>query len=283
VRLRVGLWSPKGARGTILLFPGRTEYIEKYGRVIKDLTTHGFAVAVIDWRGQGLSDRIADDPALGHVETFSDYQKDVRALMEAVKDAGLPRPFHLLSHSMGGNIALRAMIDGLDVARAVFSAPMWGIYIPLAQRASAAFLPTWARMTGKMLSYLPGAGAAAYVNESPFEGNLLTTDQDHFEYFSRQVKAVPELGLGGPSVKWFLEAMSECAELRSAPKPSVPSQIYLGEDEGIVDPAAIRTVHADWADSALTMIENARHELMMEHPTARQSFLDGALAFFDKA
>jgi lysophospholipase len=31
VRLRMAVW-PKGEKGTILLFPGRSEYIEKYGR-----------------------------------------------------------------------------------------------------------------------------------------------------------------------------------------------------------------------------------------------------------
>jgi len=32
VRLRVGGW-PAGSGGTVLLFTGRTEYIEKYGRI----------------------------------------------------------------------------------------------------------------------------------------------------------------------------------------------------------------------------------------------------------
>lgn len=283
VRLRIGLWTPDGARGSVLLLPGRTEYIEKYGRVIKDLTAGGYAVAVIDWRGQGYSDRLADDPALGHVETFADYQTDLAALLEAAAEAKLPRPYYLLSHSLGGNIGLRALIDNLEVERAVFSAPMWGIYIPPAKRVSAAFLPTWARMTGKRLAYLPGAGEAAYVTESAFDENLLTTDRDHFDYFSRQITTVPQLALGGPSVHWFMEAQAECANLKSAQPPDVPTQIYVGSLEGVVDPATIHEIHADWPSAALTVIEHARHELMMEHADARRSFLDGALAFFDSA
>ena len=35
-RVRVGVW-PAGPKGTILMFPGRTEYIEKYGRLARDL------------------------------------------------------------------------------------------------------------------------------------------------------------------------------------------------------------------------------------------------------
>ena len=44
-------------KGTVCIFPGRTEFIEKYFEVVRDLRARGFAVAVLDWRGQGLSDR----------------------------------------------------------------------------------------------------------------------------------------------------------------------------------------------------------------------------------
>ena len=41
VRLRVGLWRHEGAQGTVFLLPGRTEYIEKYGRAAADLRARG--------------------------------------------------------------------------------------------------------------------------------------------------------------------------------------------------------------------------------------------------
>ena len=65
VRLRVGLWSHPGAQGTVLLLPGRTEYVEKYGRAAADLRSRGYATLAIDWRGQGLADRALDDPMSG--------------------------------------------------------------------------------------------------------------------------------------------------------------------------------------------------------------------------
>ena len=48
---------PAGRRGTVCIFPGRTEWIEKYFETVRDLRNRGFAVALLDWRGQGLSDR----------------------------------------------------------------------------------------------------------------------------------------------------------------------------------------------------------------------------------
>ena len=91
-RIRVGHLSVEGARGTVLIFPGRTEYIEKYGVVANELARRGMASLAIDWRGQGLADRLIDDPMIGHVDSFTDYQKDVSAVMRTARELGLPRP-----------------------------------------------------------------------------------------------------------------------------------------------------------------------------------------------
>ena len=57
-RIRIGHWPTEAeARGTILIFPGRTEYVEKYGMLAADLTARGYAVLAVDWRGQGRSTR----------------------------------------------------------------------------------------------------------------------------------------------------------------------------------------------------------------------------------
>ncbi|MBA3324054.1 MAG: alpha/beta hydrolase, partial [Rhodobacteraceae bacterium] len=94
LRLRAAVWS-EGARGTAIVLPGRTEYVEKYGRVVRRLTERGLAVAVIDWRGQGLSDRHPSAPRLGHVEDFRHYQHDVAALLAHPEVAALPGPRHM--------------------------------------------------------------------------------------------------------------------------------------------------------------------------------------------
>ena len=57
VRLRTARWAPSSPIGTIVLLGGRGEFIEKYFEVIGELLTRGFAVAAMDWRGQGGSDR----------------------------------------------------------------------------------------------------------------------------------------------------------------------------------------------------------------------------------
>ncbi|MDN5569042.1 MAG: alpha/beta hydrolase, partial [Paracoccus sp. (in: a-proteobacteria)] len=78
-RLRLAVWQTDddAPRGTVLLFPGRTEYVEKYSPIARRLTDQGYHVLSIDWRGQGMSDRLQDDPRPGHIDEFSDYQRDV--------------------------------------------------------------------------------------------------------------------------------------------------------------------------------------------------------------
>ncbi len=89
VRLRLAIW-PEGDKGTILLFPGRTEYIEKYARTAADFARRGYAMIAVDWRGQGLADRSLDDRNTGHVMHFADYQMDVAAIQGAIRDRGKP-------------------------------------------------------------------------------------------------------------------------------------------------------------------------------------------------
>jgi lysophospholipase len=280
VRLRVALWGGDADRGTVLLFPGRTEAIEKYGRTAADLRARGFATAVIDWRGQGLSDRLHGDPALGHVARFDDYQRDVAALMAHVRAAGLPEPLFLLAHSMGGAIGLRALIEGLPVQAAAFSSPMWGIAIAPHMRPVAWTLSTLARPVGFGHVMAPGQPAESYLIRAPFAGNTLTTDADMWDYMRRQIAAEPRLGLGGPSLAWLNEALRETRRLARRPSPAVPVVTFLGLAERIVVPAAIRARMARWPGGELVEVPGAEHEVLMETPARRAMILDRVAAHF---
>ncbi|MEM0945386.1 MAG: alpha/beta hydrolase, partial [Pseudomonadota bacterium] len=72
VGLRAALWQG-GDRGLAVLLSGRTEFMEKMALPATALVERGFSVASLDWRGQGLSDRLAEPAHMGHVARFSDY------------------------------------------------------------------------------------------------------------------------------------------------------------------------------------------------------------------
>jgi lysophospholipase len=280
LRLRVATFSHDAPRGTVLVFPGRTEGIEKYGLAATDLAQRGFASAVIDWRGQGLSDRLHADARLGHVRRFADYQRDVAALLAHVRAAGLPGPFFLLAHSMGGAIGLRALMAGLPVRAAAFSSPMWGISIAPHMRPVAWGLSTVARAVGAGHLMAPGQPPTSYLLRAPFEGNTLTTDAAMWDYMRRQIAAEPRLGLGGASLQWLNEALREVRRMAALPAPPVPTVAVLGLAEKIVVPAAIRDRMARWPGGTLIEVPGAEHEVLMETPDRRAMILDRFAAHF---
>lgn len=280
VRIRVGSWNHDSGTGTVLLFPGRSEYVEKYGRAATDLAARGFATVTVDWRGQGLADRLNPNAALGHVDRFRDYQADVAALVDHVRWLGLPEPFHLLGHSMGGCIGLRALHAGLPVAAAAFTAPMWGIQMAPAVRPVAWTLSAVARPLRFGHVFAPGQVPAPYVMRATFEENHLTGDAEMFDWMRAHLQANHELGLGGPSLNWLNAALVEMRELGRRPSPDLPCLTYVGVREAIVDPGRIRARMADWPGARLEEIEDAAHEIMMERPAIRTRLFDDLAAHF---
>lgn len=304
VRLRLALWAATAGaadaggaaadagRGTVLLLPGRSEYVEKYAPVATRLAATGRTVLAIDWRGQGASDRLLADPLPGHVADFADYQRDLAAMTGLAEGLGLPRPWHLLSHSMGGAIALRALTRGLAVATAAFSAPMFGIRAggPLPEGAAslaasglAGLLVAFGR-GGRPLPPMRAQGGVdrrAAPTDAGFATNLLTSDRAEWDRFTAEAAAWPELMIGAPTFQWVGAALRECRALARLPSPALPVLISLSGDEGIVSTRAIRARAARWPGATLLDLPGARHEALFEAPATRNRLLDAVTALMD--
>ncbi|RED11092.1 alpha/beta fold hydrolase [Pontivivens insulae] len=263
MQIRIATW-PGGQNGTVLILPGRTEYIEKYGRVITRFVMQGYSVACIDWRGQGLSTRPGGNLELGHVRSFSEYQHDLKAMLAVTQD--WPTPRHIVCHSMGGCIGLRALSNGLEVASATFSAPMWGLHLKPAERMFAPFTIRFLRAMGRGQDFAPGGRNSRSVLLKSFEDNPLTTDPETFAWFRGQLKSHAILGLGAPSVSWLGAAFDEMEELHDAPMPTCPVLVGVGGDEEVVSTSAILSQMERIPNGTLVNLGDARHELFMERP-----------------
>lgn len=280
VRLRSVVW-PQGERGTAFLFSGRTEYAEKYGRTARRFAARGLAVATLDWRGQGLSDRYAPNPKLGYVEDFRQFQQDVAALLGAAPVRALPKPWYLVSHSMGGAIALRSLLERSDFAGAVFCAPMWQLKMATATRELTNRATQLAQLLGLGAKRLPGTSDEPTALANGFDGNLLTSDPEQYAWVQTQVRDHPELGLGGPSLQWTRAALQEIARLYVAPLPRLPVLVLLGAEEEVVAPGVIRHQTALMPQAELAVFSGARHELFLERPAIQDELwaaFDGFLA-----
>ncbi|UFS65115.1 alpha/beta hydrolase [Paracoccus denitrificans] len=284
VRLRAAHWAAGGASGTVLLFPGRTEYLEKYTDIAAELNAAGLDVLAPDWRGQGMSDRLQDNTRPGHVGDFADYQRDVVELVVAAQELNLPRPWHLLAHSMGGAIGLAALDAGLPVESVVFSAPMWGIDLRRVPEAVAMAVARLGIRLGRSGHPAPGSGGEeSFVLLDPFHDNLLTGDGRRWGRLVAEAATWPDIAVGGASYGWLRAALLECRRLAALPSPALPALIALGDRERIVSPHAIRTRVAAWPGATMLDLPDCRHEPMMERDPVRSRFLEAALAHFESA
>ena len=284
VRLRCALWplaQGRAAKGTVFILPGRTEWLEKYAPAAQEFAQRGYAALSIDWRGQGIADKLLKDRRIGHVGKFTDYQADLRAVMSLAEAQDMPKPWFLLGHSMGGAIGLRAIMTASPFKAAAFSAPMWGIGMSTWQKLLAAVVAPLFKLIGFDKRLAPGTKPATYTDWHAFEDNLLTADPEMYRFMKRSTDAQPDLGMGGPSSHWVLEAIAENDWAAAQPAPDVPAICFLGGDEQIVNKDKVRRQMARWPRGELVEIPGARHEFPMETPEVRKLFYDRIVALFD--
>ncbi len=289
-RMRTMVWSPDHAsapcRGTIVLASGRTEFIEKYFEVIASFLDRGFAVATFDWRGQGLSERMLDDPRKGHVDEFSTFDADFVAFMKEVVEPLLPAPYIGVGHSMGGNLMLRAghNLPG-RFAGIVLSAPMLGINVgsPFMEKLTR-WLVSFLSLLGKHASFAPGSGPKA-VDEESFEENIVTSDPDRHARQKDVVAKAPSLGLGGPTVGWVRQAfksIDEIADPAYLAQITTPVLLFEAGADKLVRGGSIRQIADALPSGEYVLVANAEHEILMEQDQYQEVFWTAFDGFLDK-
>jgi lysophospholipase len=282
VALRYARWAPPpGRKGTVCLFQGRAEFIEKYFETIRDLRGRGFAVATLDWRGQGGSERATRNPRKGFVGSFDEYNLDLQTFIHDVVLPDCPPPHFALAHSMGASILLHAAHQGnRTFDRMVLLAPM--IALPGLRRAlTTQILIKAMRLLGLGASYVPG-GDATVLQQRPFIGNLLTSDPVRYARNVAVLEAEPALAIAWPTVAW---ADSAFKVMREFAIPSYPAKIRqpllivaAGQDLVVSTPAIDEFAIRLRAGSHL-IVPGARHELLMEQDRYRGQVLAAFDAF----
>ena len=275
VALRFARWPPpRGRRGTVCIFQGRTEFIEKYFEVVRELQARGFAVATIDWRGQGLSARPLRDPRKGHVTSFAKYELDLQTFMREVVLPDCPAPLFALAHSMGGSILLGAAAHGRRwFDRMVLTAPM----IKLANLRFLRYVPAFVRgmrLLGLGSAYVPGGGPVCPAT-LPFLGNPVTSDPVRHARTAATLMAAPELGLGAPTIAWLDSAfhlMAEFAATGFGTKLRQPLLIVASGRDRLVSTPAIEEFGRRLRVGSHIVIPGSEHEILMEQDMFRTQF-----------
>jgi lysophospholipase len=260
------------ARGVCVLLNGQTEFIEKYFEVIDELRGRGFAVATMDWRGQGDSTRATQDSRKSFVSDFSEYDQDLDTLMNWIVTPMLApgdRPV-ALAHSMGAHNLLRTLVRRPESFKAcALSAPMIAISFrgqrEFLVRAVTAF-QVW---RGRHTDWVWGMEGRD-PHKMNFTSQMVTSDPQRFERTQMLLREHPDLRLAGATWGWLAAAIASMDWLRrQAASITTPLLVVgAGRDRICITPAAKAFAqaapHADYIE-----IKGAGHEILMEHNAIR--------------
>ena len=280
VKIRAAHWPSNNSKGTIFLLPGRTEYIEKYGGIAANFSKLGYNLLVVDWRGQGLADRLSSDRNLGHVDHFSDYQKDIDGLISLAKFLSLPKPWFIIAHSMGGCIALRTLLTRTYFKAVTFSGPMWGIKIAIPLQTFTKYFAKASTVLGISHLYAPTTSRHCYCVVGLFKNNSLTNCKASWLHMQNQLLEKPSLQLGGPSMKWLDTAFQEMDQLFREVSPKTKCLCFMGEKETVVSQSRIRHRMKNWPDGELVTLHKGKHEVLMEDTTIVMQVIQRIDRFF---
>lgn len=265
---------PGTGRGAILFQTGRGDVFEKYLEAFDHWHRQGWAVTAFDWRGQGGSGRLGRDPGVGHTSDFAPLVADLAAFWRswAAEHDG---PHVLMGHSMGGYLALRAMVEGaVAPAAAVLVAPMLGLRSPVGARVGG-----W---TARLMTLLGDPARAAWKEgERPGtkldRARLLTADADRYADEGWWYAQSPALKLGPPSWAWLAAAFAGTARLRTDKRLgalATPVQMLVADADGLVDSRAAIATAGRLRDAELVRFgPESAHEILREaEPVRRRAF-----------
>ncbi|WP_284321500.1 alpha/beta hydrolase [Dyella acidisoli] len=245
-------WSGRAAHDAVLIVHGLGEHSGRYESLAKWFVTHGYAVRSYDQRGHGRTP--GQRGALRHSD---DLLKDLAAVYENYAASFGKRPL-LLGHSMGGLIAVRAVLDGLvEPPGLVLSSPALRSYEALWLRRLAAVL-------ARVLPNLP------LRNGLPAEA------------LSHDAKVVEEYRSDPLRTGWITPRLAEfifragASSIADAWRLPVSTLLLVAGSDRLVDPSGSHDfANGAWATKRLTsrFFDTLFHELFNETETGRHQVL----------
>ena len=278
---------------SIVISPGRSEGYLKYKETAFDLHNQGYNVAIIDHRGQGLSERMLSDPHKGYVRDFNDYVLDLQYFVNEIVKPKFMGKMYLMGHSMGGAIStlhLQQFPNTFDAA--VLLSPMISI--------NGGSIPDW---VGKPLSSISHWADGLKSKESsyfysygpyqakPFVGNRLTGCESRYNIFRQEYQLNPKLQLGGITFAWLEQAIkTEQMLFNNLDKITTPVYVIQAELDTIVRNdkqtkfcKQLNSLRQQSCPNGKPLILNgALHELLFEVDAIRNETLTATLDWFSQ-
>lgn len=262
---------PENPRGTVVILGGRGDFAERYFETMHELLARGFAVASVDFRGQGGSARLSANRYRGHLKSFALFDEDLRSFMDAEALPHLPRPFYAIGHSTGGQVLLRALRNRTWFRKAILVSPLIDVNYGSWPKPAAALLVNSAVALGFGSMFLPGVMKRPFSRDD-YPGNPLNNDRRRWNRDSAILEHAPQLGLGGATFSWLHAARASFAQVAKVKKLTAPVLIVAAGNERVVNKEAIYRFARQVPGVALVEIPEALHEVLAESDTIRRQF-----------
>jgi lysophospholipase len=257
----VSQWGPASPAVELLVLPGRGDITAKYSDLAANAERRGSRTTVVNWRGQGGSQRLDVPRGSLHVDDFDEYLLDLD-VAQALISPNSPRL--TVAHSMGGLIGFTALVaDRMRTDRLVTTSPM------LRFRAS---LPDWATGViaslavagGRSRSWAPGEKWID-PHDCTIETNMAVEDPAAFESLQRLRIDDSASLVTGSTWGWTAAAVRAMADLRRADLSGfrTPSTIFTTRSDTSVDPNEHRRLASRLSTAELIELPGG-HDLLIE-------------------
>ncbi|MBU1260612.1 MAG: alpha/beta hydrolase [Planctomycetes bacterium] len=235
---------PKEYKATVVILHGYLGHCGLLAKIIRYLTGTGFAVAVYDLPGHGLS---SGEPTA--IDDFSQYTDSLVVFLTIARQK-LHGPYHIIGHSMGAAIVMDYIFSGKKdyFDKVILAAPL----------------------IRSQLWFLSKLG---YMIYRPFAKRIfrlfrnVSSDKDFLKF----VKHKDPLQAKNLSLSWTGAMFKWNREIADAQVSDRPVMVIQGTCENIVSwRYNLKFIQSKFSNTQIKLVENVRHELFNESAEIRE-------------
>jgi lysophospholipase len=237
------IFKPKEYKATVFILHGYLNHCGLLSKLIKYLVEAGFAVAVFDLPGHGLS---SGEPTA--IDDFSQYSDSLRDFLNTIKPI-LHGPYHIIGHSTGAAVILEYLLEGTDDCfdKVILAAPLertdWWVLEKIGFSISRLFSRFVPRVFRKVSS-----------------------DKD----FLRFVQYKDPLQARKISLNWVGAMFKWDQRIANAKTSTRPVLVIQGLKDNIINwRHNIRFIQSKFSNTRVKLVEKCRHELFNESEEIR--------------